>query len=104
MDYSVRMNTTEAPDLTPGYPSKGSKLGPAWNDLWTELSRASKRTDPFMEGRGLAAEVAHIHGLNQATLVALLSRAAKAGKLARENRMLKGSRGLRPHAHYRINA
>lgn len=102
MGYSDRMATKTAPDLTPGYPSDGKKLGPAWTALWAELTKAHRRKDTFMEGRALADEVAPDYGLEPATLVALLSRAAKAGLLVREPRPVVSGRGVRNRTHYAI--
>lgn len=83
------MTTTLAPDLTPGYPSKGPKLGPAWNAVWAELVRAHKRkNDTYVDGRVLAGKFAPDYGLAPATLVALLSRAALAGLIERDARVV----------------
>lgn len=99
------MTTTEtiAPDLTPGYPSNGAKLGPAWRDIWAVL----RRTDGYLDGRTLAEEIAPQHDLNPATLVALLSRMARAHYLDRELFLLEGpgeKRHKRHRTHYRIAA
>lgn len=96
--YSVAMTTaTTAPDLTPGYPSKGRKLGPAWVDIWRALSTSENH----MDGRELAEVVAPSYGLAPATLVALMSRAAKAGLLTTEKHTVTGTRGNRVRTHYR---
>lgn len=68
------MTTIIAPDLTPGYPSKGAKLGPAWAELWKALQDA---TEP-LDGRALTEQVAPRHGLEPSTLNALLSRMKRA--------------------------
>ncbi len=102
MGYSGPMVTKTAPDLTPGYPSNGAKLGPAWSALWAELSKANRRKDTFLDGRVLADEVAPDYGLDPSTLVALLSRAAKAGLLTREGRSVQTGRGKRVRTHYSI--
>jgi hypothetical protein len=91
------MTTTTAPDLTPGYPSKGRKLGPAWVDIWRTLSASEDHVD----GRELAEAIAPAHELSPATLVALMSRAAKAGLLTTQKRTVTGSRGDRVRTHYR---
>lgn len=84
---------TKAPDFPggregqeSGYPSKGRKLGPAWQQIWNTLS-----LDPalFMDGKMLAETVAPVHDLVPATLVALMSRAARAGLLDKETRDVK---------------
>lgn len=96
------MTTTEktAPDLTPGYPSNGAKLGPAWQAMWDAL----KRSDDFQDGRTLAEEIAPQHGLDPATLIALFSRMAHGGYLDRELRPVVGTRGNRKRSHYRIGS
>lgn len=101
--YSLAMSTVTAPDLTPGYPSKGPKLGPAWTALYTALHSAALTSEPFMDGQKLAASIASDYGLADATLVALLSRAAKAGILDREGRQVMTNRGVRTRTHYRVN-
>lgn len=100
------MNTiTHAPDFpggrpgqTSGYPSKGAKVGPAWDEIWRRLEAAQDALD----GRELAAAVAPTHDLQPATLVALISRAAKAGILSREPREVTTGRGPRTRTFYRI--
>ncbi len=99
--YSDGMTNTLAPDITPGYPSKGAKLGPAWSLIW---SRLRDRPDEFLDGRVLAAEVAADQGLAESTLVALISRAAQAGLLDRDPRPVRSeNRGMRTRTHYRIS-
>lgn len=102
MGYSGAMVTNTAPDLTPGYPSNGAKLGPAWNALWAELAKANRRKDPYLDGRELADLIAPDYGLNPSTLVALLSRAALANLLLREGRAVQTARGNRTRTHYAI--
>lgn len=101
--------TNTAPDLIPGYPSKGRKVGPAWNELWAELQRA----DDFQDGRVLAERIAPKHDLEPSTLVALLSRMAKGGILDRESRPVQirlnvagggEHQSSRRRTHYRIAA
>lgn len=93
------MTTKTAPDITPGYPSNGAKLGPAWASIWRTLSRA----DDALDGRLLAEKHAKANDLAPATLVALISRAAKAGLLTREPRPVTTGRGQRTRTFYRIN-
>lgn len=81
-----------------GYPTGGAKLGPAWAEIWKRLSNA----DDYLDGRILADKVALRHDLAPATLVALLSRAAKADVLAKELRPVKSGRGTRSRTFYRI--
>lgn len=93
--------TQAAPDLTPGYPSNGAKLGPAWAELWRRLELAALTSEPYLDGRVLAEAVAKDYGLADSTLIALLSRAAKAGILASKQRQVEGARGMRKRAWYR---
>ena len=104
------MMTAEAPDLTPGYPSKGARLGPAWKDAWAELSRA---TEP-LDGWELAMRIAPAYDMEPLSIVQLLSRMAKGGILEREQRMVETTisrtqggnvttrTGQRARSHYRI--
>lgn len=101
VDYSTDMETKRtptAPDITPGYPSKGKKLGPAWDAMWQKLTESGE----FIEGRELAEEVAPGFGLEPATLVALISRAAQAGLLDKDLQDVEGARGMRSRSFYRI--
>lgn len=104
--------TTKAPDFpggrpgqNSGYPSNGASIGPAWQDLW-DLLRASP--DNALNGRELASQVAPRHNLEPSTLVALLSRAAKAGLLEREQRQVTvpvlDREAKRSQTFYRIKA
>jgi hypothetical protein len=81
------MTTTTAglaPDFNPGYPSKGTLLGPAWQLIWDKLHEGNPRE--WREGRPLCWEVAEAVGAQPATVIALISRAAYAGLLEREMR------------------
>ncbi len=88
-----------APDITPGYPSKGAKVGPAWNEAYNALRTAND----FQDGRALANEIAPRHDLDPATLIAILSRAALAGLLDKEPRPVASRRGNRNRTHYRVS-
>jgi len=103
--YSMAMTVkTDAPDIpnpawpNGGYPTKGKKLGPAWSAIWRKLNRAND----YLDGRELADDIAPKHDLMASTLVALLSRAAKAGVLEKEQRHVQSTRGLRRRTFYRI--
>lgn len=92
--------TGQAPDLSEGYPSTWKrKLGPCWQQLWDTMSASPGE---FLDGRELADEVAHQHRLAPSTVVAFLSRAAKAGLLDREPRQVMSGRGYRTRTFYRI--
>lgn len=86
--YSLAMtNERTAPDISPGYPSRGAVLGPAWELLWAELTAA----DDYLDGLKLALSVSERTEARPATLVALLSRAARAEVLDRETRPVRVS-------------
>lgn len=93
------MDTLTAPDLTPGYPSKGPRLGPAWAAVWTELGRTPGE---WRDGHALWADIAPRYQLSPETLRALMFRMATGGLLERESRMIKTGRGMRAHTHFRI--
>ncbi len=96
---------TTAPDIPNpaypkgGYPTKGKRLGPAWTTLW----RALERAEDGLDGKELTDKVAKKSDLAPATLVNLLSRAARAGLLSKEFRTVETTRGKRQRAFYRIN-
>lgn len=99
------MNTIDSPPDIPnaqhpqgGYPSKGRRIGPAWREVWAALTAASD----WLDGCKLAESVAPKHDLAPATVLVLVSRAAKAGVLERTHRTVMGPRGPRPRTHYRI--
>lgn len=77
-------NQRTAPDISPGYPSRGAVLGPAWAEIWTELEAAQD----YIDGLELAVRVAGRTEAQPATLVALLSRAARAQVLDRAPRVV----------------
>src|ERR1700750_565865 len=56
--YSMAMETVTAPDLTRRYPSKGTKLGPARNEVWAAMAARNRDSDRYLDGRALAAEIA----------------------------------------------
>lgn len=99
--YSLGMETKTAPDLTPGYPSRGAKIGPAWSAVWAELS---KTPGEWRDGRALWLDIAPRYGLSHETLRALMFRmAGEGGHLERESRQVTTARGRRNHTHFRIN-
>ena len=107
------MKTSEAPDLTPGYPSKGPRLGPVWKDVWAEL-QASPET--WRDAWVLADRLAPAYDLEPLSVVQLMSRMATGGILERVRRPVQTTitrtqngkattrDGLRLRSHYRINA
>jgi DNA-binding MarR family transcriptional regulator len=94
------MTTKSVPDISPGYPSNGAKLGPAWAAVWRALDR---KGEDYTDGRELAAKVADRYDLKPSTLVAVLSRAALAGLLDKEGRPVTTGRGQRIRTFYRIH-
>jgi hypothetical protein len=107
MVYSGGMtDELTVPDITPGYPSKGRQIGPAWRVLYTRLHLAG---DEYLDGRTLAVEVADERAglggrgnMSVETLAHLLRRAADKGVLEREYRTTSGTRGMRRKAFYRV--
>jgi len=104
--YSAAMTTTlKAPDITPGYPSKGAKLGPAWAEAWRLLRRSHGE---FLDGWELATKVTKDVDLQPVTVVAVIRRAANAGLLEREQRpvtvKILDREGTRKRMFYRISA
>jgi hypothetical protein len=93
------MNTVSAPDLTPGYPSNGEKVGPAWNEAYGRIAAAPD----WLDGVQLADDLAEKYDLNPKTLVALFTRMATAGHLQRTHRAVKTGRGPRRRTHYKVN-
>jgi hypothetical protein len=81
------METTTAPDLTPGYPSGGAKSPGEWRD-----------------GHTLWMDVAPRFQLSHETLRALMFRMAAGGHLESEIRQVVTARGKRSHTHFRIKA
>lgn len=96
--YSSGMETMTAPDLTPGYPSKGARLGPAWADVWAELT---KHPGQWHDGATLWEGIAPTHDLAAVTLRGLMFRMSAAGHLESEPRMVKTARGFRSRTQFR---
>jgi hypothetical protein len=98
--YSPGMETTTAPDLSPGYPSQGSKIGPAWAEAWATLS-----ADPsaWHDGQALWRAVAAHHGLSPETIRGLMFRmAGPKGPLERDSRKVTTGKGIRSRTHFRV--
>jgi len=93
------METTTAPDLTPGYPSKGARVGPAWAAVWAELS---KDPDEWRDGHALWMDVAPRFQLSTETLRGIMFRMASKGHLESESRKVPTARGVRSHTYFRI--
>ena len=73
------MISTSAPDITPGYPSTGERIGPTWRDVWTAL----RRTWPDWRTSIEVADLPSVarHGLDPKTIGNLLAAARRAGLL-----------------------
>lgn len=84
--YSAAMTEQRtAPDISPGYPSRGAVLGPAWAEIWTELEKDSRA---WLDGKELAERVADRTDAQASTIVSLLGRAARAQILERDHRVV----------------
>jgi len=92
------MTTLTAPDLTPGYPSRGAKIGPAWNETWATLTRYPGE---WRDGKELWTEVAGKHGLHPDTLRGLMFRMAKAGHLESDSVQVITPKGKRNRTQFR---
>lgn len=102
MCYSPGMETLTAPDLSPGYPSKGPRIGPAWTDAWNVMS-----ADPsaWHDGQELWLAVAARHGLSKETVRALMFRmAGKDGPLERVTAKVATAKGIRSRTQFRIRS
>lgn len=71
--YSGLMN--EAPDFSSGYPSKGERIGPWWQDAWALLADGKPRT------RFEIAQAVRTSNLSDLTVRNLLQGARRAGYL-----------------------
>ncbi len=96
--YSPGMETKNAPDLTEGYPSRGTKIGPAWSEAWSVLTRYPGE---WREGQELWLEIAPKHGLRPDTLRALMFRMAQAGHLESKSVQVITSKGKRNRTQFR---
>ncbi len=96
--YSLGMETMNAPDLSPGYPSRGERLGPAWAEAFAALAG---NPGQWVDGTALWTEVAERHNLAPVTLRGLLFRMAAAGHLESESRQVQTERGKRSRTHFR---
>lgn len=78
--YGERMTTMEkAPDIGPNYPSRGARLGPAWQRTWDALADGE-----WHAAAKVAEDVAG--DCSRITVMNLLGLAAKAGLVEREMR------------------
>ncbi len=67
-----------APDITPGYPSGGEKIGPAWDLIWSKLGDTAGE---WVRGLDFATRHAAEAGLHPDTVVTLMRQASNRGLL-----------------------
>lgn len=77
-----------APDFTPGYPSKGGRIGPAWSCAWTLLDDGEWRTSREI----VELMIGLPEPLLPKTAGALLRQACAAGHLERRQTPNRGER------------
>lgn len=96
------MTTREIPTLsytsTRAYPDPGTRLGAAWKEAYEMIVESG---EDGVDGYTVAEQVAPKHDLVPATLIALFTRMATAGKLRRDHRPVETTRGSRKRTHYR---
>lgn len=105
MGYSegmTDMTSTNVPDITPGYPSKGRVIGPAWAAMWRALASSAEPLDGAELARTTAESMA-VPQPSPNTLTTLLQRGVKAGLLTVESRSIPGVRGNRNRAFYAVS-
>lgn len=91
----------KAPDITEGYPSKGAKIGPAWDALWERL--ASMPAEDYEDGTAMSEAVAAERELSVSTVRNLLTSAASVDLLEITYRKVDvPGRGPRLRTFYRI--
>ncbi len=100
MGYSEGMTTTRTtpPMIAENYPHPDYPLGRAWIACYRAIEKSAEPVD----GNELAAKIAPKHELVPATLIGLLSRAAKAGLLVRVPTVVQGKRGPRTRTFYTV--
>jgi hypothetical protein len=75
------MEKSTAPDIARNYPSRGERIGPAWQVVWDSMAAGD-----WLKGADVAHAVAEATGLMPATIKGLLAQAASAGLLDKELR------------------
>jgi hypothetical protein len=75
------MEKSTAPDIARNYPSRGERIGPAWQIVWDSMAPGD-----WFKGADIAHTVAGATGLAVATIKNLLAQAATAGLLDKELR------------------
>lgn len=81
------------------YPAPDTMLGAAWDAAWRIMAADPSKAHV---GSEVATEVAQAVQVAPVTVSNLLARFAVAGKLERAEKRVKGTRGARVHATYRI--
>lgn len=103
MCYSASMETnTAAPDLTFRYPSKGKKIGPAWQAAWNQLLQARKDGEGWVDGTDILSKIDPKLEMSPDTLRALLYRMVNGDILERDVMVVDTDKGPRAHTHFRI--
>lgn len=92
------MDTSTAPDITPGYPSRGRVAGPAWQAAWNALGQAGSE---WTDGMALSAAIAVDRELSPLTVRGILFRAAREGLIESRSRMAETPRGMRMRTAFR---
>lgn len=109
VSYSARMSLTPPTfDMAPPrakprtrlYPDPETGLGRAWAAAWAELVTAGD----FVDGMELAERTAPVGEVQPITMITLLTRAATAGVIERELRVMPSTRGARRRTFYRAIA
>lgn len=94
------MEMAEAPDLTPGYPSKGKMIGPGWREAWKRMWTAGS----WVDGVIMCEDIAPPLKMQPSTLRAVLYRMVVGEILERKTLMVDTDQGPRRHTHFRIKA
>ena len=89
--------TSDAPDFSPGYPSLGERIGPAWQKFLGSLVPGR-----WFFGTDLAHQMGPSLGIEPVTIKNLLRQAEKAGLLERKLVSRKFNKVTRATAAYRV--
>lgn len=89
--------TNIAPDFNPGYPSRGERIGPAWQKIWDAISDGL-----WFFGTDLAHGMAPTLKIEPTTIKNLLRQAEAAGLLERKLVSRKFNKVTRATISYRL--
>ena len=88
------------PGYSTGYPDNRQNVGRAWSHAWNAMRAAGPE---YLDGNLIAKDAAEsVSKLKPVTVLALLSRARRAGLLEVEHRQVAGERGVRRRSFYRL--